>query len=114
MDPDSDEPCPMRDLRADYTEDEWRLAVDECENCFLNDPEYRELTTYGDLFRFGLDYLRRRDVGLSAPRKDLTHREEQIILLVHSEIEDRRSRRLQKERKQGQGQNRGPYLDDEE
>lgn len=90
----------MRLLGEEYTESEFQVANDTCQDCFLNDPEYVDMTTYGDLFRFGLDYLRRRDVGLEVNRDELSFREEQIISLVNAEIEAGKAKRMKKGQEQ--------------
>lgn len=92
--PGSDAPCPL--LREGLSDEERRLADDECAACLLSSEEYRDLTTWGPLLCFGLDYLRRRDVGLEIPRAELSYREEQIIIRVHQGIEAGRARRMKK------------------
>jgi len=69
------------------------LAESECNSCFWSSDEYRELTTYGPAFTFSMDWIRRKDIGLEA--KDLTTKEEQIILFANSEIESGKSARME-------------------
>lgn len=74
------------------SDEEWTAAEETCDVCFWSSDEYVELTTYGPLFKFAFDWLRRRDLKLEA--EDLTSREEEVVLLVHGEIEAARNRRL--------------------
>ena len=63
-----------------------------------------ELTTYGPAFQFGLDWLKRREVGLEA--RDLTAKEEQIVMTVNSEIEAGKARRMEIKPGKGDGEYR--------
>lgn len=100
MEPGTDEPCPLDLIRdhiaegKDISDDDWRMAEDECSDCFWSSDEYSELTSYSPLFRFALDFIQRRELGIEP--KGLSTREEQAVLLVHSEIEGGRARRLKK------------------
>ena len=101
---DTREPCPLDDIRqilergGEVEEEEYRVAEGECSSCFWSSDEYTKLTTYGPLFEFALDYIRRRDLGLE--QKNLTYREEAAVLVVHSEIERARSARMKQSTKQ--------------
>ncbi len=97
-DPESPEPCPLEEIKKRMAaggrveDEEYRLAEGECDTCFWSSEEYTDLTTYGDLWRFGLDYLRRREIGLEP--EDLSPLEESVVLFVHSEIESGRAKRM--------------------
>ena len=95
----SDIPCPLKEVEArlaagsNVEDHELALAESECNGCFWSSDEYRTMTTYGPAFTFALDWLRRREINLEA--KDLTAKEEQIILFANSEIETGKSRRME-------------------
>ena len=132
MEPETEEPCPLDEIRdrvaaaadllatidgatppeeaeqiraraedlQDITDDDWRMAEGECDGCFWSSDEYTELTSYGPLFEFSLDYLRRRELGIEP--KGLSSREESAVLFVNGELESGRARRLKKGSKHGE------------
>ena len=96
------------------TNEEIETAEADCAECWLNSDEYRELTDYGDVFQFCQDWLRRREMGLEIPRESLTWKEEESIVIVKSQMEWGRARRMKQERKSGQDGSRDRGKDDGE
>jgi len=88
---------PLLDIETLDPED-LEKAQEDCEACHLNSEEYEELTTYGDLFRWCIDQIRRRELGLEIGRDQLSWREEQAILHVHGQLEDGKARRIEQMR----------------
>lgn len=84
---------------ATMTPEERDRAVDECGQCHMQDEEYRALTAYGLPLRWAMDWLRRREFGLERGRSELSHREEQIILMVNGEIERGKASRAERRMK---------------
>lgn len=85
----------------------WKDLI--CEKCFLNTPEYAELTEYSDLFYLVTDYIARHKLGLQDPASVYSEREIQAILLVNGELERQRQEWMKNERENKDG---GEYLTD--
>lgn len=88
----------MRD-GGEVDDAELNNATETCDQCFYSTPEYEDLASFSPLFTFCMDWIRRQEIKLE--RHDLTHREEEAILVVHSAIEAGRAKRLEKGREHG-------------
>lgn len=72
------------------------MALRDCDECWFNSEEYRELSTYSPLFSFCIDWLSRQAAGLEVPKEALTHKEEQAIMFVKRNNDDGANRRIKR------------------
>lgn len=96
QDPNGENACPLLFI-SELTPDQIEREVETCRKCHLQDEEYIALTTYGPAFRWAMGWMNRRGLGLE--QKNLTHRQEQVLLVVNARIEAGKAQRAERRAK---------------